>query len=449
MTRHGPLAAGTLSEWRNGAVTLSEWRHAKVRNLLWLVIPPVVLMGLAIGVIAFIRYWLVKTVGVDAMTVIGRSIHTAIGLAIVGAAAGLMRSAIRGRGDILPMFDADIPRFPPRPVPVDGDWNRWLKKGVRIGRWQQSLDRKRTRPGPAVWMPIKGMPGIFCAGEAGQGKSTFLHNVLYELSPAVDADAVRAVMFDYKMGMEMDAVTGIPTDGVTPIHKGGKPLVSLDHFHYGAEVGTATKILGLMPLKEVWGYEETAVPYLRNYVALMRDRAEEMRGSGREHMARPGDPHYVIIFDEAAQFNRDHVPLVVRNEVNGLIDTLANQGRACGFTVIVCTQYPSLEHIKFRHGLLWGLALKVKTPQAVDMVLGQGAWRAGKRANALPRALRGVGYVGESGPYGAMPLRLVNTGPDIPEREDADADGEPEFFPPIESEYDQPEQPRWDRQDVP
>jgi hypothetical protein len=226
------------------------------------------------------------------------------------------------------------------------------------------------------------MPGILAAGEPGMGKSTFIWNGLRESMPYVDADVVENHVFDYKTGLELAACVKIQTDH-------GRPLVPARNFHYGKEVGTDTPIQGMLPSglmgknaqgAAVWGYEETVIPHLRALLAKLRDRAELLRDEAREHIATPGNQHQNIWFDEAAQFNRDHIPKPIRDEITGLIDSLINLGRACGFTVIACTQYPSLDHIKFRHGMLWGLAFKVKTPQAADMVLGQGAWKLWMRA---------------------------------------------------------------------
>jgi DNA segregation ATPase FtsK/SpoIIIE-like protein len=100
---------------------------------------------------------------------------------------------------------------------------------------------------------------------------------------------------------------------------------------------------------------------------------------------------------------------VIANRIIGAVDTLAHQGRALGYTVIVCTQYPTVEAIKFRSGLTVGLCLPIKSDQGVDMVLGEGARRKGAAADLLPRNLPGIAYMSYRG---ARLLRVARNGPD-------------------------------------
>jgi hypothetical protein len=417
MTRAAPALEGTLEEVKLGQASWKWYYKTKIRNIGWAMASAI---GAAITVIvgiALARRFLEGVMSEGGALILTKYLVVFFYLIMTLWAAWMIRTMHRQDNDQQPMFaETPIPKFEPLPPPADGDWSRRLRKGVRIGRWQQ--DSKGNRPGAPAWMPIKGMPGVLCAGESGQGKSSFIWGILSELTHDIKARVVQPVVFDYKVGLELDAVTGTG-------------LVGHKFFHCGDEVGSSDPIQDgwdrhgdatyMGPRGVTWTYEETVIPHLRKYVQIMRMRAQQYRdeGSGREHVPAPGDPHYVLLVDEAGQFFRDHVPNAVQEEISGLFDTLANQARACGFTLVACTQYPSLEYIKFRHGLLWGLCLKVKTPRAVDMVLGEGAWLSGKRADKLPRdekhpeRFAGIGYMSQSGAFGAMPLRLAYTGPDL------------------------------------
>lgn len=430
MRRQGILHEPTVKNWKLGFITFDYMVGEKVRRFLWAFITTMVMAIVITAALAVGNHFLTQRIGNADLAFTSTKIAALlIGLGMLGFASLLVWDMHSGT-TIPPLFSDIVAPFPPRKPPKDDDvvaWNMRLRKGVRIGRWQVTMDRHRNRPGHTVWMPLKGMPGIFCAGEAGMGKSTFLWGVMEELEDEIRAGYVKISLFDYKMGMEMDAATAACVCGDCDSHSDFKvpkqPMVEKENFHYGQDVGTHNTINGIRPQEawwrpaavrsQPWSYEETAIPPLFALVQTMRQRGKDWRGTGREHIAKPGDPHWLVIVDEAAQFARDHVPTYVQMQIAGLFDTLANQARALGFSVIVCTQYPSLEHIKFRHGLLWGLCLKVKTPRACDMVMGEGSWQKGKKADRLPRDQKGVGYLGESGPYGSMPLRLALNGPEI------------------------------------
>lgn len=394
MTRRaGPTLEGSLAEWQAGEVEIDDWFHEKVRRLAWGTIPATLI---ATGTTVCVGYGKSKLEDVfgseDAAMIMTKIVLLAIplGLTVMGV---LFMMGMHIADDVPPIFTDVVEPFGPREPPSDGKtWEEWLYEGVRVGRWQ-SLDGS-GRAGAVARIPIMD-EHIFCAARSRMGKSTFEWAIMEDLEEAIKAKVVRIVLFDPKNGMEM--ATAVPLG-----------YVAEEDFYFGEDVGEIDPETGQL---EPGGmiYEETFIKPLEDLVQIMRKRGDKIRFKDRRHHAKPGDPHIIIMIDEAAQLMRETTPSKIKNRILNAILTLEHQGAACGITVIACTQHPSVDEVgPIRHGLTFGLCGKVKSARAVDMVLGEESRRRGSKADKLPRKIPGVFYTSESGP---MVLRMCYSGP--------------------------------------
>lgn len=395
MTRRvGPTLEGSLAEWKAGEVTLKQMSAEKTRRFLWATVPPLLAATAVTACVGYGKHELEQLFGSDDAAMIAtKLLLLAIPLGMTLASL-LMMLGMHIASDVPPVFTEEVKPFGPRLAPSDGKtWEQWLYEGVRIGRWQ-SMDGS-GRAGAVARIPIMDEM-MFIAARTRWGKSTLLWAIMDDLDEAIRAGVVRVIMFDPKNGMEMASAVELG-------------YVKKEDFYYGEDVGEVDPETGEL---EVGGklYEETFIKPLEDLVALMRKRADKIRFKDRRHHAKPGDPHVIVIVDEAAQLMRETTPAKIRNRINNAFLTLEHQGAACGFTVIACTQHPSVEEIgPIRHGLTFGLAGKLKAARAVDMVLGEGARAHGSKADKLDRRYPGVFYTSESGP---LVLRACNSGPE-------------------------------------
>jgi hypothetical protein len=329
------------------------------------------------------------------------------GLPVVMTASGaLMMRAMHMVDVIPPTFSEIIRPFGPRQTPDDTmSCEEWLQRGIEMGVWQ-SLDGS-GRPGAVARFPIFD-EHWFIGARTRWGKSTCEWQILDRLSEAIKAGFARFVIFDPKNGMELAAA-------VHPLN-----LVAESDFHWGENVGEINP-----ETKRPFLYEETFIKSLEDLVLEMRRRGDHIRFHDVRHHAKPGDPHIFVMIDELSQLVRATTPPEIRNRITNALLTLLNMGAACGITVIGCAQRPTIEQIgPVRNAFTFGFCGLVRSPQAVDMVLDQGARKAGAYADKLDRHTRGVWYASDSG---AMVMRTCNAGPRWIDREGEHPD--PEEWP--------------------
>jgi len=120
-------------------------------------------------------------------------------------------------------------------------------------------------------------------------------------------------------------------------------------------------------------------------------------------------PRRIVIVDEGASLARPSANLNTRQRIISAMLNLCDQGAGAGYTIITATQHPDVKKVPWRHGLIGaGLCGRVKTWDAVDMVLGRGSYARGAWGDQLSSKVKGVFFM--SG-HGAWQLRVQNAKP--------------------------------------
>jgi S-DNA-T family DNA segregation ATPase FtsK/SpoIIIE len=169
----------------------------------------------------------------------------------------------------------------------------------------------KTIGGEPVITDLVRMPHLLLAGTTGSGKSVGLNVMIISLLYRMSPEQLRFIMIDPKE-LELAAYDGIP------------------HL--------------LRPIATDPG---PAIAALEWAITEMGDRYKRMRGKvmGIADYQRdyPGDPmpYLVIVVDEVA----DLMAMADKKVIEGLIQRLAQKGRAAGIHLIIATQRPSVDVI--------------------------------------------------------------------------------------------------------
>jgi len=400
---------GSFAEVTNGVIGFVPWVKDKVRRYIWGIVWPGIF---AITMTCLLAYGQHKMAEIFASASIAlvtiKLFMVASQLILMSFTAALLWGMHHTSQAVMPTFSVEIPRFEPRPPPnleAGETWEEWLRKGVRIGRWQGEVGS--LEPGDIAWMQIVDVHP-FIAAESRMGKSTLLWAILWELKPAIEAGVVEIILFDPKNGMEMAPAVALGL--VKSMERMGRPegqVDEVDNFFYGQDVGHPDP-----NNPERWigkKYEETFVPPLEHHVQLMRERASEVRGSMQWIPASRKHPRRIVIVDEGASLARPSANLNTRQRIISAMLNLCDQGAGAGYTIITATQHPDVKKVPWRHGLIGaGLCGRVKTWDAVDMVLGRGSYARGAWGDQLSSKVKGVFFM--SG-HGAWQLRVQNAKP--------------------------------------
>ena len=202
---------------------------------------------------------------------------------------------------------------------------------------------------------------ILLGGASGAGKSSAVWSMISGLAPLIKQGAAQLWAFDPKGGVELWC---------------GRPLFHR-FFHGNRDTS----------------FEQEAAAGLEELVDVMHERQERIRGVARRHTASPDDPHIVVIIDELAALTSYTTERDAAKRFATALKLLLSQGRACGITVIGAVQDPRKETVPMRDLFPTRLGLRMTEPEQVDMVLGDGARRAGALCDKIPQHLKGVAYV--------------------------------------------------------
>ncbi|MBV8178786.1 MAG: cell division protein FtsK [Mycobacterium sp.] len=197
---------------------------------------------------------------------------------------------------------------------------------------------------------------LLVAGATGAGKGSVLWSLISGVAPCVKTGQVRLCVIDPKGGMELGA---------------GAALFSA--FSHDAT--------------------DTTVDVLRSLVAVMRARANRLRGYTRLHTPTPSEPLYVVIIDEIAALTAYVTDRKIRTEIEHLLGLLLSQGRAVGISVVAAIQDPSKDTLPVRQLFTVRIGLRLTEASQTAMVLGQGARDAGAECDLIADTTPGVGYV--------------------------------------------------------
>ena len=205
---------------------------------------------------------------------------------------------------------------------------------------------------------------LLIGGASGAGKSSVIWSILHELAPAVAAGVVQVMALDPKGGMELTPGEALFTRYAYPTP--------------GGDSDPATSMVELI--------EETA--------ELVTWRADAMRRAGvRKFAPSPTDPLVVLLVDELAYLTSYMTDPSLRRRAHLAMGTILTQGRAPGVVVIGAVQDVRKETIPHRDLFLTRVALRTTEAAHADLILGDGAYKAGALCDRIPETLPGVGYV--------------------------------------------------------
>jgi DNA segregation ATPase FtsK/SpoIIIE, S-DNA-T family len=203
---------------------------------------------------------------------------------------------------------------------------------------------------------------LLVAGASDAGKGSVLWSIVNALAGGVAAGTVRIVGMDPKGGMEL-----------APGER--------------------------MFWRFCYGRPEEMADTLDELVAIMRTRADRLRGVTRLHRATVDDPTYVIVIDELGSLTSYGVDRKTKERIRDALGLLLSQGRACGVHVVGALQDPRKEVLSFRDLFPVRIALRLVESSHVDMVLNDGAYERGAHCDAIPDTTAGVGYVLDRQPH--------------------------------------------------
>jgi S-DNA-T family DNA segregation ATPase FtsK/SpoIIIE len=222
----------------------------------------------------------------------------------------------------------------------------------------------RREDGELWRLPVRGTH-VLIAGATGAGKGSVLWSLLRGLAPAIHDGRVAVWAIDPKGGIELGP---------------GRPMYA----RFAKTTPTDR------PYDEI-------VESLEDLVRFMQARAQDLDGVTRLHEPTVESPLIVLVFDEIANLTAYLTDRKVKDRILQALGVLLTQGRAVGIVVVGALQDPRREVLQLRNLFPLRVALRLDTPNEVDMVLGDGAHDQGALCDQIPRSLPGIGYVRADG----------------------------------------------------
>lgn len=190
----------------------------------------------------------------------------------------------------------------PRPARATVPFKRsLLEGGGGIGNPLAACLGYDTSNAP-VTVDITKAPHILIAGATGSGKSVCLNTIINSLLFKATPNKMRLLMVDTKR-VELSAYEGLP--------------------HLYAPIAKD---------------RVTALGIITEVVRIMRERAEMMERQGFTDISQTNYPRILLVIDELAD-----LMLMCKEEVEPLLVTIAQLGRAAGIHLIVATQRPTVD----------------------------------------------------------------------------------------------------------
>ncbi|MDQ1129945.1 S-DNA-T family DNA segregation ATPase FtsK/SpoIIIE [Microbacterium sp. SORGH_AS 888] len=198
-------------------------------------------------------------------------------------------------------------------------------------------------------------PHTLVAGASGSGKASLVWGLLLGLAEPIHSGLVEVWGIDRKGGMELAL---------------GRSLLT----RFAADA-------------------ERSVILLEDAVAAMQQRAKDLAGKTRQHVATLDSPTIVVLIDELAALTAYETDRDLLRRANSALATLASQGRAVGFIVFACLQDPRKETLPARGLFTQTVGLRLRDRMETAMVLGDGAVAVGARCHEISPTTPGVAYV--------------------------------------------------------
>jgi S-DNA-T family DNA segregation ATPase FtsK/SpoIIIE len=196
---------------------------------------------------------------------------------------------------------------------------------------------------------------ILIGGVTGSGKGSVLWSILRGVFSHIQEGSVEVWAIDPKGGMEL---------------RPGLPLFA----HYADE-----------------SFAQMA-DMLEDAVSFMKQRSSRYAGHTRKHRASVEEPLVMVVVDELANLTAYLPDKKIKDRISQSLSLLLTQGRAVGVTVIAALQDPRKDIIPFRNLFPTKIALRMDEAVQCDMVLGEGARKAGAYCDRIPESTPGVAY---------------------------------------------------------
>ena len=235
--------------------------------------------------------------------------------------------------------------IPALPIPVRVDF-----AAVAVGRHEDG----------SLWTIRLAGSHVLLAGSTGAGKASLIWGLIRGLLPALAAGTARILGADPKR-MELAY---------------GRALFD----RYGR-------------------YEsdpEAIVLMLEDTVAGMQNRAGQLAGRSRIHIATAEHPFVIVFVDEVAFLTAYQPDRKLRERALAALATLTTQGRAVGHSVVGALQDPRKDVLTIRNLFPDRIAMRLDEPEQPDLVLGDGARDRGVLADQIsadPAMGAGIAYV--------------------------------------------------------
>ncbi|GJF03609.1 hypothetical protein PSD17_25690 [Pseudonocardia sp. D17] len=181
-------------------------------------------------------------------------------------------------------------------------------------------------------------------GESGSGKGSVVWSLLVGLVPGIRAGVVRVWGLDPK-----------------------RVELSIGRGFFYKYASTTDEMVAMM----------------KELVADMMQRADQIAGKTRKFDPSPEYPMNVIIIDELAYLSSMLPDRKVAAEVNKALQTILALGRATGYMIVGAAQDPRKETIALRDMFPTRVGLRMKTGM-IDLVLGSGARADGAYCDQIP-----------------------------------------------------------------
>ena len=185
------------------------------------------------------------------------------------------------------------------------------------------------------------MPHLMIAGTTGSGKSVGINGMILSILYKFKPDECRLIMVDPKM-IELSVYDGIPHLLTPVITNPKKAVVGLKWVV--REMDDRYNRMSKLSVRTMDAFNEKAEEYKRKgkkFIRKIHTGYDNQSGQplySEEEIEPKKMPFIVVVIDEMAD-----LMLVARNDIEHLVQSLAQKARAAGIHLIMATQRPSVD----------------------------------------------------------------------------------------------------------
>lgn len=195
--------------------------------------------------------------------------------------------------------------------------------------------------GDPIIADLAAMPHLLISGTTGSGKSVAINGMILSILYKFRPDECRLIMIDPKM-LELSVYDGIPHLLTPVVTDPKKAVVALKWVL--REMEERYRKMSKISVRTMDAYNKKAEQYLkegRTFKRRVHTGYDPENGEAmyeEEQITPERLPFIVVVIDEMAD-----LMLVARNDIEHLIQRLAQMARAAGIHVVLATQRPSVD----------------------------------------------------------------------------------------------------------